>query len=292
MKIFKSPRLRLITAMTVFGTIGIFVRNVPLSSGEIALYRAIIATVFIGGFLLVTGQKLPFDKIKKEILPLALSGIAIGINWVLLFEAYDNTTVSIATLSYYFAPVIVTFICPIIFRERLTLMQIVCFVMSTLGLVLITGIGTTGGNDLVGILFGLGAAVFYATALLLNKFMKETTGIQRTFIQFVFAIVVLLPYVLTTSGITLSGMNGKGWVNLFILGILHTSIPYCLYLPTLKELPGQETAILSYADPLVAVIISVTLLGESMTLMQIIGGALILGFTLLNEILPKSRKKT
>ena len=292
MKIFKSPRLRLITAMTVFGTIGIFVRNVPLSSGEIALYRAIIATVIIGGFLLVTGQKLPLDKIKKEILPLALSGIAIGINWVLLFEAYDNTTVSIATLSYYFAPVIVTFICPIIFRERLTLMQIVCFVMSTLGLVLITGIGTTGGNDLVGILFGLGAAVFYATALLLNKFMKETTGIQRTFIQFVFAIVVLLPYVLTTSGITLSGMNGKGWVNLFILGILHTSIPYCLYLPTLKELPGQETAILSYADPLVAVIISVTLLGESMTLMQIIGGALILGFTLLNEILPKSRKKT
>lgn len=292
MKIFKSPRLRLITAMTVFGTIGIFVRNVPLSSGEIALYRAIIATVIIGGFLLVTGQKLPLDKIKKEILPLALSGIAIGINWVLLFEAYDNTTVSIATLSYYFAPVIVTFICPIIFRERLTLMQIVCFVMSTLGLVLITGIGTTGGNDLVGILFGLGAAVFYATALLLNKFMKETTGIQRTFIQFVFAIVVLLPYVLTTSGITLSGMNGKGWVNLLILGILHTSIPYCLYLPTLKELPGQETAILSYADPLVAVIISVTLLGESMTLMQIIGGALILGFTLLNEILPKSRKKT
>ena len=292
MKIFKSPRLRLITAMTVFGTIGIFVRNVPLTSGEIALYRAIIATVIIGGFLLVTGQKLPLDKIKKEILPLALSGIAIGINWVLLFEAYDNTTVSIATLSYYFAPVIVTFICPIIFRERLTLMQIVCFVMSTLGLVLITGIGTTGGNDLVGILFGLGAAVFYATALLLNKFMKETTGIQRTFIQFVFAIVVLLPYVLTTSGITLSGMNGKGWVNLLILGILHTSIPYCLYLPTLKELPGQETAILSYADPLVAVIISVTLLGESMTLMQIIGGALILGFTLLNEILPKSRKKT
>lgn len=292
MKIFKSPRLRLITAMTVFGTIGIFVRNVPLSSGEIALYRAIIATVIIGGFLLVTGQKLPLDKIKKEILPLALSGIAIGINWVLLFEAYDNTTVSIATLSYYFAPVIVTFICPIIFRERLTLMQIVCFVMSTLGLVLITGIGTTGGNDLVGILFGLGAAVFYATALLLNKFMKETTGIQRTFIQFVFAIVVLLPYVLTTSGITLSGMNGKGWVNLFILGILHTSIPYCLYLPTLKELPGQETAILSYADPLVAVIISVTLLGESMTLMQIIGGTLILGFTLLNEILPKSHKKT
>ena len=292
MKIFKSPRLRLITAMTVFGTIGIFVRNVPLSSGEIALYRAIIATVIIGGFLLVTGQKLPLDKIKKEILPLALSGIAIGINWVLLFEAYDNTTVSIATLSYYFAPVIVTFICPIIFRERLTLMQIVCFVMSTLGLVLITGIGTTGGNDLVGILFGLGAAVFYATALLLNKFMKETTGIQRTFIQFAFAIVVLLPYVLTTSGITLSGMNGKGWVNLFILGILHTSIPYCLYLPTLKELPGQETAILSYADPLVAVIISVTLLGESMTLMQIIGGTLILGFTLLNEILPKSHKKT
>jgi len=277
--------------MTIFGTIGIFVRNVPLFSGEIALYRAILAVAILGAVLLITKQKIEFSKIKKELLLLAGSGIAIGINWVLLFEAYKYTTVSLATLSYYFAPVIVTLICPIVFRERLTAKQIVCFLMSTLGLVLITGIGTTGGNDLVGILFGLGAALFYATSLMINKFIKDVEGIHRTFIQFVFAIIVLLPYVLCTSGVTLGGMDSTGWINLIILGVIHTSIPYCLYLPTLKELPGQEVAILCYADPLVAVIISVTVLGESMTIMQVIGGALILGFTLINEITPKSKKK-
>lgn len=286
-----ASRLRLISAMTIFGTIGIFVRNVPLFSGEIALCRAILAVAILGAVLLITKQKIEFSKIKKELLLLAGSGIAIGINWVLLFEAYKYTTVSLATLSYYFAPVIVTLVCPIVFRERLTAKQIVCFLMSTLGLVLITGIGTTGGNDLVGILFGLGAALFYATSLMINKFIKDVEGIHRTFIQFVFAIIVLLPYVLCTSGVTLGGMDSTGWINLIILGVIHTSIPYCLYLPTLKELPGQEVAILCYADPLVAVIISVTVLGESMTIMQVIGGALILGFTLINEITPKSKKK-
>ena len=285
-----SSRLRLISAMTIFGTIGIFVRNVPLSSGEIALYRAVIAVVILGAFLLITRQKMSFSKIKKELFYLSASGIAIGINWVLLFEAYKYTTVSLATLSYYFAPVIVTLVCPIIFRERLTVKQIVCFLASTLGLVLITGTGGRGGSDLIGILFGLGAAVFYAASLMINKFIKDVEGIHRTFVQFIFAIVVLVPYVLCTSGVTLENMNGAGWISLIILGVIHTSIPYCLYLPTLKELPGQEVAILCYADPLVAVIISVTVLGESMTLMQVIGGALILGFTLINEISTNNGK--
>lgn len=145
----------------------------------------------------------------------------MGINWILLFEAYKYTTVSVATLSYYFAPVIVTVVCPVLFKEKLTGKQIVCFIMSTLGLVLITGIGDIGnGNDFVGILFGLGAAVFYATVILLNKFIKNVEGIHRTFLQFLSAIVILVPYVIMTSGVTLGNLNGIGWVNLLIGGIL------------------------------------------------------------------------
>jgi drug/metabolite transporter (DMT)-like permease len=215
----------------------------------------------------------------------------MGFNWILLFEAYKYTTVSVATLSYYFAPVIVTALCPVLFREKMGPKQWICFAMSTLGIVLITGIGDLGGSSthLKGILFGLGAAGFYATVILLNKFIKGVAGIQRTFLQFLAAIMVLIPYVLSTSGITLSGMNGSGWVCLLVVGLLHTGITYCLYFSALKELPGQEAAILSYMDPLVAIIISVTILGESITLLQLIGGLLILGFTIWNEITPKPR---
>lgn len=285
-----NPRLMLITSMAIFGTLGPFVRNISVSSGELALYRAVLAALLIAVFLTITGQKIPFAKIKKEVPLLLFSGIAMGINWILLFEAYKYTTVSVATLSYYFAPVIVTVVCPVLFHEKLTGKQILCFFMSTLGLVMITGIGDIGGgSDIIGILFGLGAAVFYATVILLNKFIKNVDGIHRTFLQFLAAILILIPYVVLTSGITLGSLNGIGWGNLLIVGLVHTGITYCMYFSSLKELPGQKAAILSYIDPLVAVLISVTVLGENMTLWQMAGGVLILGFTLWNEITPNKK---
>ena len=283
-------RLMLMTSMGIFGTLGVFVRNISVSSGELALYRAIMATLLLGAVLLVTKQRIPFATIRKELPLLFISGMAMGLNWILLFEAYRYTSVSVATLSYYFAPVIVTAVCPILFKERLTAKQIVCFVMSTLGLVLITGVGAVDrGRDLVGILFGLGAAILYASVVLLNKFIRNVEGLHRTFLQFAAAIVVLIPYVMVTGGVTLERLNGTGWICLLMVGLLHTGGAYCLYFSSLKELPGQRAAILSYIDPLVAVLLSVTVLQEVMTPWQVVGGALILGFTLWNELSPNRR---
>jgi len=293
MKNANYARLMLMASMAIFGTMAPFVRNIPVTSGELALYRAILAAALIGIFLLVTKQKIPFASIKKELLLLLLSGMAMGFNWILLFEAYKYTTVSIATLSYYFAPVLVTAASTILFREKLTAKQVICFVMSTIGIVMVTGIGglAGGGRNAIGILFGLGAAVLYATCILINKFIKNVEGIHRTFLQFLAAILVVTPYVLMTSGITLHNMTTTGWVNLLIVGLFHTGITYCMYFTALKHVTGQQVAILSYIDPLVAVIISVTVLGESMTALQLAGGILILGFTLWNEITPKKKAK-
>lgn len=279
-----NPQAKLALSMFIFGTIPLFVRNIAVSSAELALYRAILAVILIGFVLLITKQKIEISGFGKEIPLLIVSGVAVGLNWILLFEAYKYTTVSVATLSYYFAPVIVTAVCPFLFKEKFTAKQIVCFVLSTLGLVMITGVGNfNGGRELIGVAFGLGAAVLYAAAVILNKFIRNVVGIQRTFLQFVSAIIVLGPYVLFTDGITLRSLDAKGWVNLFIVGFIHTGITYCLYFSSLKELSGQKAAILSYIDPLVAVMISVTVLGESMTLIQVIGGALILGFTMVDS---------
>lgn len=279
-------RLMLMASMAIFGTLAPFVRNISVSSGELALYRAILAAALIGVFLAATGQKISVKGLGRELPLLLLSGIAMGINWILLFEAYKYTTVAVATLSYYFAPVIVTAVCPFLFREKLTKKQIVCFVMSTLGLALVIGITNLGGggNDLLGVLFGLGAAVLYATVILLNKFIKGVAGIHRTFLQFLAAIVILVPYVACTGGVTLGSMNGTGWLCLLIVGLVHTGITYCLYFSALRDLPGQQAAILSYIDPLVAVVIGVVVLGEPLSWQQLIGGGLILGFTLWNEL--------
>ena len=280
-----KARLQLIISMAIFGTLAIFVRNISVSSGELSLYRAILAALLISGYLLVTKDKINFSAIKKELILLLFSGMAMGFNWILLFEAYKYTSVSAATLSYYFAPIIVTIVCPFLFHEKLTKKQIICFVMSTLGVFLITGVPDfqNMGRDTIGILFGLSAAVFYATVILLNKFIKNVTGIHRTYLQFLAAIITLIPYVACTSGFHIGSLDSKGWINLLIVGLIHTGITYCLYFSSLKELPGQEAAILSYIDPLMAVVISVAILGESISLPQIIGGILILGFAIWNE---------
>ncbi|MBP3352707.1 MAG: EamA family transporter [Lachnospiraceae bacterium] len=280
----KRAKLLLSLSMIIFGTLGVFTRNIAVTSGELALYRAILAAVLIMGYFLITGQRIDLKSIKKELLLLLFSGMAMGINWILLFEAYKHTTISAATLSYYFAPVIVTLVCPILFHEKLGKKQLICFLMSTLGLVLVIGFENLGdGNHVLGILLGLGAAVFYATVILLNKFIKNVEGIHRTFLQFLAAIAILVPYVLITGDLQIGMLDGKGWVCLLTVGLLHTGITYCMYFSALKELKGQEIAILSYLDPLVAVAISFFILGEPMTIWQMLGGVLILGFTLWNE---------
>ena len=276
--------------MAVFGTLPVFVKNIPLSSAEIALYRAVLAAVLTGIYIAAAKKNAEFKRIRRELPLILVSGAAMGINWILLFEAYRYTSVSVATLSYYFAPVIVTIACPFLFRERLTAKQIFCFVMATAGVVLITGVGGLGGSDLKGIALGLSAAVFYASVILLNKRIRTVDGINRTFIQFIAAAAVLLPYTAAAGGFHLMSLDFAGTLSLLAVGFIHTGVTYCLYFSSVTGLTGQQAAVLSYIDPLVAVVMSVTVLGESITPLQAAGGLMILGFTLLNEVRIKTNR--
>ena len=285
----KKARLQMVVAMAIFGTIGIFKKYIPLTSGEIALYRAVLAAAFIVTVLLVTKNKLPLAAIKKQVPVLLLSGAAMGFNWILLFEAYNYTSVSVATLSYYFAPVLVTVVSPVLFKEKMGVKQWICSVMATFGIVLITGIDFGGGSShLMGVAFGLGAAVLYASVILLNKYLHGVSGIHRTLLQFLAAIVVLVPYVLLTQR-TQGPVGTRGIVLMLVVGLVHTGVAYCMYFSSMKEIPSQKVAILSYIDPLVAILLSALLLKEPMGVWQIVGGALILGFTLLNEVELKKK---
>lgn len=279
-----KARFEIVFSMAAFGTIAVFVRNIGLPSGEVALYRAVIAALALFLWQLCTRQTVRWQDVKKELPLLFVSGAAMSVNWILLFEAYKYTTVAMATLSYYFAPVIVTVASTVLFREGLTAKQISCFVMSTLGLVMVIGVSGGGGShDLLGILLGLGAAVFYAAVVLINKGIRRVSGLNRTFMQFLAAILVMTPYISMTGGSHLAGLDMTGAVNLMVVGVFHTGICYCMYFSSLRYLKGQESSILSYIDPVVAVILSVAVLHEPVSPLQAAGGFMILGFTVLNE---------
>ena len=283
-------RLAMIVSASVFGTLGLFVRQIEVTSAELALYRAVLAAVFILLFFLIRRERPRLREIRGALWLLLLSGAAMGFDWMLLFESYKYTSISLATLSYYVAPVIVTALCPLLFHERMTRAQVICFLMSTLGVALIIGSGGVqgGGSDLHGIVCAVGAAVFYASVILLNKYIRGVTGLERTFVQLLAAVVVLAPYVGLTSGFHPEVLSATGWVNLLIVGFVHTGLTYCLYFAAIRTLPGQESSLLSYLDPIVSVLISVLLLGEPLAPIQIAGMVLFLGFAVANEFTHKN----
>lgn len=281
-----KAKLNVLIAMVTFGTVSIFVKNIPLSTGEISLYRASIGFLVILLYQLFSGNRIKISEIKQDLPLLFISGICIGFGWVLLFQAFKYTTVSLATLSHYFAPVLLIILSVIIFKEKLSIKQLFCFVMATLGLIIIItseGLEITNTTT-IGVLYGLASAVLYATVLVINKRIKNVTGIDRTLIQFFAGTMVLTPYVLATSGINILSLEPKALISVLILGGFHTGFMYFLFFSSIKDLSGQEVAILSYAEPLVSIIVSLLVFREPLTLMQIIGGAMILGFTLLNEL--------
>lgn len=283
----KNAKFRLMTAMFIFGTIGIFVRNIPLPSSVIALARGVIGTLFLIIFTKIRKIKISYTEIKNNLSILCLSGMLIGIHWIFLFEAYRNTTVAVATLCYYLAPVFVIIASPFVLKEKLTFKQIVCIGVALIGMILVSGIFEKGGTEnlqLKGIFFGIGAAIIYAVVILLNKHLKKISSYTMTIMQLGIAAAVLAPYTLLTQNTGSLTFNFTTLILLGIIGIINTGITYTLYFSAIQELKAHTIAIFSYIDPIVAILLSTLILREKPDVFTVIGGIMILGSTLISEL--------
>lgn len=280
-------QVKFIVVMLIFGSIGIFVKGIDLSSSEIALLRGAIGCIFLIGASFLVKNRVSFPSIKRNLLLLTLSGAALGFNWIFLFEAYHYTTIASATLSYYFAPIFVMLLAPVVLKEKLTIIKVGSILVAMIGLFLVVSNGGSvvgdSGNHVIGIMYGLLAAMFYASVILMNKFIKNQSDFDTTVAQLTVAAIVLLPYVLVKEDMSVSALDIESVIFILILGIFHTGVAYLLYFSAIKELKGQRIAILSYIDPISAVIFAAIFLAEGMTLFHIAGGILILGSTMLNE---------
>lgn len=287
-----TAKLKLISSMFIFGTIGLFVRYIPLPSSVIACVRGLIGMLFLLLVMALRHKRLDTAAIRKNALVLILSGAAIGINWILLFESYRFTTVATATLCYYLAPMFVLLASPFVLRERLTIRKLLCVVVSLVGMVFISGIldsGISSIRELAGILLGVGAAVFYATVVLLNKKMNNISANDRTIMQLGIAALTVLPYILLTEDISVLQTTPLAIGLLLVVGIVHTGIAYAMYFGSLKDLNAQTAAIFSYIDPIVAIILSALLLNEQMGWTGVVGAVLILGSALVSELPAKTK---
>lgn len=282
----RGPVMMLVTSMLIFGTIGIFRRHIPVSSAFLAFSRGLLGTLFLLLFLRLRGRPFRITMARRKALLFALSGAAMGVNWILLFEAYNYTSVSTATLCYYMQPAIVILLSPLFFREPLTPRKILCAAVSVFGMVLVSGVtggAPVQGSGLKGIAFGLGAAALYSAVVILNKKTGAADPYEKTVIQLFSAALVMLPYLLLTRDRSFVGMTGTTAVLLLTVGLIHTGIAYVLYFGSMDGVSAQTIALLSYIDPVSALLFSAAFLRESLTPAGIAGAILILGAALLSH---------
>ena len=272
----------LIFSMTLFGTIGLFVRGIGLPSSAIAMIRGLLGAAFLLIYTRLRGEKLSREAMRRNALLLAASGAAIGVNWILLFEAYRYTTVATATVCYYLAPVFLILTSPLTLGEKLTRKKILCVLLALVGTVFISG-GAEGAS-LLGVVCGAGAAAFYATVMTLNKKFRDISAYERTVVQLAVAGIVVAPYVFLTEDPAQWSVGAWQLVLLLIVGFMHTGYTYALFFGAVSRLETQTVAIYSYLDPLVAVLLSALVLREPMGLGGIVGAVLVLGSTLWSEL--------
>ena len=283
-----TANLKIVTSMLIFGTIGLVRRNIPYSSAMIAFFRGAVAAaiLFLIRFIMVKRslqQKPDRTVLKRSIILLIVSGAMIGINWILLFEAYRFTTIAVATISYYMAPVFTIIASIFLLKEKLTARKAICVATALTGMVFVSGVLETGISGIKGVLLGLGAALLYSGVVILNKKIDGVDGIDRTIIQMGAAAIAVLPYWLIIEDFSSIIISTEPVLLLLTAAVICTALPYSLYFSAIQKVPAQTAAILSYIDPVVAVLISALLLKEGMSLLTLIGVVLVMGAAMISE---------
>lgn len=285
--------LQLAASMAIYGTLGLLRRNLPVPSGLIALVRGLVGCLFLMVLQRCRGQSFNFAQLRRHLGLLVFSGAALGADWILLFEAYRFTTVATATLCYYTAPILVVLVSVRLFHEYLTGWKTGCMTLAVLGIILTSGVPGKGlhASDLVGIAIGLLAAVLYAAVILCNQKLKTISGYDRAIVQLAAAAAVLIPYNLLTVDFPALSIDFPTGTLLLVAGVIHTGVAYGLYFGSMSGLSAQTVALMSYVDPVVAVLLSALVLGEAMSAQAVVGAVLILSSAAAGEISPAKWKK-
>lgn len=280
-----KDRLQYIFAMMLFGTIGTLSRFIDMPTSIICLVRAAVGVIAILLILFIGKKKIDFSGVKKNIWWLILGAALLSLDWIFQFEAFKYTTIATSTLCYYMEPIFFIIAGSIVLKEKVSLKKWLCVVTAFIGMIFVSGVIQTGFHlsELKGALFGIIGGFFYAMVVLINKYIDGISPIVTTLVQMAVVSVLMLPYTLATTSMSDIHFTTAGVVCLLILGAVHTGINYVIYFDAVNKLPTQTVGILSYIDPVEAVLLSALFLKEPLTIWTIVGAILILGATAISE---------
>ncbi len=285
-----TERIKYVIAVIIYGTIGLFLRYVSLPSEFVAMCRGTIGAIFIILYQRSKNQKIDFSSIRKNLKWLILSGIMLGLNWVFLFAAYMETTVAVASLCNYMAPMIVIIIAPAVLREKLEIKKLPCVAAAFVGIILVSGVWHVGIGNISGVFLGLAAAFCFVIIVICNRKISGISAFDKAWFQLALSSVTILPYFLIKNrGISLD-WDVKSLLIVLLLGVFHTGFAYCLYFSGMGTLPVQTVAVLGYLEPVVSVLCSVIFLHEYMDIFGWLGAVLIIGAAVISELLTDKKE--
>lgn len=269
----RRGQLEMIAAMLISGTIGWFVLMSGLPVIDVVFWRCAIGAVVLA----LIGARLGLLRkniLTKRTLPVAIAGgVAIVLNWLLLFSSYKYASISIATMVYNTQPFMLLALGALFLGEKITAEKLFWLGLSFLGMLAIVE-GKSGGGEgyILGILLALGAAFFYALAALAAKKLKGTPPHLIALIQVLTGTAMLAPLA------NLGELPGSAavWSNLLLLGGVHTGLMYVLLYGAIQKLPTHLTGALSFLYPVVAILVDRFALGHQLQPVQMAGSAVIL----------------
>lgn len=278
-------------SLVLFGSNGIVASAIDLQSFQIVYLRTGIGVLMLLALLLASRKPLASRTHPRDLLFVALSGVAMGVGWLFLYEAYHRVGVGLSSLLYYCGPIIVMALSPVLFHERLTVRKVACFAVVLLGLVLVNGAVTGAALDVVGMALSVGSAVALAFLIVLNKKGPAITGLENSTWQLLPSFLTVAAFTVVRDGTPLVQVSAEQWPYVLFLGLVNTGLGCYLYFSRFDELPTQSVATLGYLEPLTAVVLGVMVLGEPMSLLQALGAVLIVGGAIACEaVKPAGRK--
>ena len=295
----RHEKIKLMFISATFGTIGFVMHFIPLSSAVAVFYRALIGGLFIIIMCLISKIEIGIKTMIDNFFILIITGFFMSLNWVFQFEAFRVSSIAIGTVCYNTMPIFLLIIASFVFKESITVKNVICILIATIGIILVSNVINTGiqSNQVLGCIYGIIGAILYALIVIYNRKLNNIKTHDKIIFQFIFSSIIMVIYILLIQKQSIffeSNLDTRtkmiGLISLLILCLFHTGFCYIHYFNAVSNLKAETVAIMTYIDPVVALFLSYFVLKEKTTNLQLFGALMILASTFINQVTTKQNK--
>lgn len=264
--------LMLHAAVMLFGLSAVLGRWISVPAVCVAGGRVVCSTLVL--LILCRWKKIPtrLNSFRDGCFAV-IAGVVLAVHWTTFFMAVQMASVAVGTITFSTFPLFVTFLEPVIFRERLRASSLLCACVLIAGVLITVPEFAVENETTLGILWGLVSSFSYAILALFNRYLSAKYPAQTVCLyEQGTAAVVLIPFlVLTNVSWSVQDLGG-----IALLGVACTALAHGLYVAAQKRVKAQTAGIISGMETVYGILYAMLLLGEMPTPREWIGGGVIL----------------